>query len=214
MILGLALTLLLGGRPARPCDTSATRVGVGLQKVITVDPTLRGFVYSAPSFDVKTIGMNQLLVIGVAEGEGELTLFYEDGPPKVLRFTVIRSDMSDWIFDVSKYLQCGSKLELVMKGDQIIFSGEYSSVDEWRAMTRFALENRNFTIPPPPVRFVQRALSDANLALFKAGLDARVRALGHAPVLWLPRPATAEEAQKIDQVLAPHRDLLIALLAR
>src|SRR5437763_1723303 len=79
-------------------------LGVGTQKVITVPGIQRVAIGDSAIADVKTIGNNQLLVIGQGEGKTTLLIWKQSGQRVSYLITVRKQDPNEVISEIKKLL--------------------------------------------------------------------------------------------------------------
>ena len=87
--------------------------------------------------------------------------------------------------------------------------GTYRDLSDWTKVLAVHVRY-GAKIPPPSPALIARALSDANVALFKAGLEVRVHQLGKGVVLSAADPLSLKKAV---EVLGPQRQALVELIA-
>lgn len=163
-------------------------LGQGSQKVLRA-PFVGEPRFVAPQnvAEFKSLGNDQLLIIGVGPGQGELQLGARDGG--VLRYgiRVRRMDVCGMVpVEVKELFPCGSTLDVKMVGDRFILDGLASSVAEWKA-ARVAVERFKGAVVvlgklDPAV--LEKTLRDANTDLSRSGLGRlRFSVVGDQPML-------------------------------
>ena len=101
--LGVFLTLLLAGS-SQAQEGSTIALGVGTQKVITI-PGITRIALGDPSIaEVKTIGNNQVLIIGQNEGKTTLLIWKSSGQRVSYLIAVRRQDPNEIITEIKKLL--------------------------------------------------------------------------------------------------------------
>ncbi|MBS1149590.1 MAG: hypothetical protein H6Q89_1288 [Myxococcaceae bacterium] len=213
LMLNLAMSLA-DCVPACPLSEGVEqiRLGVGTQKVLTLNSEWRGYTFTGDGIEVKAIGNNQLLLIGARSGVTELRLFLAGGEKRYSLWVRKLDPDSCGSFGPGPYvwMPCGGDFDVSFRNDRLVATGTYRDLDDWKKVHAFRVAYRGAAIPPPTAPLLARALSDANVALFRAGLEVRVRRLGKGVVLTPADPATLKKAE---EVLAPHRQLLVDLFS-
>ncbi len=105
-------------------------LGVGTQKVITVPGIQRVAVGDSAIADVKTIGNNQLLVIGAGEGKTTLLIWKSSGQRISYLVSVRKQDPNEVIGEIKKLLGEIEGVTVRMVGDRIYLDGQaYTQAD-------------------------------------------------------------------------------------
>ncbi len=105
-------------------------LGVGTQKVITVPGIQRVAVGDASVADVKTIGNNQLLIIGSAEGKTTLLIWKTSGQRVSYLVAVRKQDPNEVISEIKRLLGEIEGVSVRMVGDRIYLDGQaYTQAD-------------------------------------------------------------------------------------
>ncbi len=105
-------------------------LGVGTQKVITVPGIQRVAIGDSAIADVKTIGNNQLLVIGQGEGKTTLLIWKSSGQRVSYLITVRKQDPNEVISEIKKLLGEIEGVSVRMVGDRIYLDGQaYTQAD-------------------------------------------------------------------------------------
>lgn len=105
-------------------------LGVGTQKVITVPGISRIAVGDPAVADVKTIGNNQVLIIGAGEGKTTLLIWKGSGQRVSYLVTVRKQDPNEVIGEIKKLLGDIEGVSVRMVGDRIILDGQaYTTQD-------------------------------------------------------------------------------------
>ena len=105
-------------------------LGVGTQKVITVPGIQRVAVGDSAIADVKTIGNNQLLVIGAGEGKTTLLIWKSSGQRISYLVSVRKQDPNEVISEIKKLLGEIEGVTVRMVGDRIYLDGQaYTQAD-------------------------------------------------------------------------------------
>lgn len=165
----LALVLAL---PAFAQEGGNIALGVGSQKVITVPGIQRVAIGDPGVADVKTIGNNQLLIIGSAEGKTTLLIWKGNGQRVSYNIAVRKQDPNDIINEIKKLLGEIEGVTVRMVGERIYLDGQaYTQADANRIDQVVQLYNglvKSFvTIAPNAKKLVAQNL---NAAFQKAGL--------------------------------------------
>jgi len=125
--------LLLLGFCARAEDAGTLNLGIGAQKVLTV-PGLSRIAVGDPSVaDVKTIGNNQVLVIGAGEGKTTLLIWQGGGRRKSYAVSVKKQDPNETVNEIRNLLGDTEGITVRLLGDRIYLDGRaYSAQDAER----------------------------------------------------------------------------------
>jgi pilus assembly protein CpaC len=129
--LGIACTLVaLASLPAAAQEGSSISLGVGTQKVITVPGIARIAVGDPSIADVKTIGNNQILIIGAGEGKTTLLIWKTSGQRTSYLVSVRKQDPNEVISEIKKLLGDIEGVQVRMVGDRIYLDGQaYTTQD-------------------------------------------------------------------------------------
>ncbi len=146
-------------------------LGVGTQKVITVAGIQRIAVGDSAISDVKTLGNNQVLIIGVAEGKTTLLIWKASGQRISYLVSVRKQDPNEVISELKKLLGEIEGVTVRMVGDRIYLDGQaYTQADADRVDQVVSLypNVKSFVkIAPNAKKLVAQNL---NAAFQKAGL--------------------------------------------
>jgi pilus assembly protein CpaC len=108
-------------------------LGVGTQKVMNIPGIQRIAVGDASIADVKTIGNNQVLIIGGAEGKTTLLIWKSSGQRVSYTVSVRKQDPNEVIGEIKKLLGDIEGVSVRMVGDRIYLDGQaYTSQDAER----------------------------------------------------------------------------------
>jgi len=127
--------LLAAGLPPAALAQEGTQLslGVGTQKVVSVPGITRIAVGDPAIADVKTIGNNQILVIGAGEGKTTLLVWKSSGQRVSFLVSVRKQDPSDVINEIKKLLGEIEGVSVRMVGDRIYLDGQaYTTQDAER----------------------------------------------------------------------------------
>ncbi|MBX7096744.1 MAG: pilus assembly protein N-terminal domain-containing protein [Myxococcaceae bacterium] len=116
-------SVLLAG-PVLAQEGGSISIGVGTQKVITVPGIQRVAIGDSQVADVKTIGNNQLLVIGSAEGKTTLLIWKTSGQRISYLVSVRKQDPNEVIAEIKKLLGEIEGVSVRMVGDRIYLDGQ------------------------------------------------------------------------------------------
>ena len=94
-------------------------LGVGRQKVISVANIAKIAVGDPNVADVKPVGTNQILVVGMAEGRTTLIIFRSNGQRLSYLISVRKTDPNDVIAEIRKLLGDREGITVRMVGDRI-----------------------------------------------------------------------------------------------
>jgi pilus assembly protein CpaC len=146
-------------------------LGVGTQKVITVPGINRVAVGDATVADVKTIGNNQLLIIGASEGKTTLLIWKNSGQRVSYLLSVRKQDPNEVITEIKKLLGEIEGVNVRMVGDRIYLDGQaytQSDADRIDQVVGLYPNVKSFVkISPNAKKLVAQSL---NAAFQKAGL--------------------------------------------
>jgi pilus assembly protein CpaC len=163
-------TVLLWAGAAAAQDTTIS-LGVGTQRVITVQGINRIAVGDPSVADVKTIGNNQVLVIGQGEGKTTLLVWRSNGQRMSYLVIVRKQDPNEVISEIKKLLGDIEGVSVRMVGDRIYLDGQaYTTQDADRIEQVVGLypNVKSFVkIAPNAKKLVAQNL---NAAFQKAGL--------------------------------------------
>jgi pilus assembly protein CpaC len=125
-----ALIVLLSSAAVLGQEGGNISLGVGTQKVITVPGIQRVAVGDSAIADVKTIGNNQLLVIGAGEGKTTLLIWKASGQRISYLVSVRKQDPNEVIGEIKKLLGEIEGVTVRMVGDRIYLDGQaYTQAD-------------------------------------------------------------------------------------
>ena len=131
----LLALVLVAGLPGEALAQEGTQLslGVGTQKVVSVPGITRIAVGDPAIADVKTIGNNQILVIGAGEGKTTLLVWKSSGQRVSFLVSVRKQDPSDVINEIKKLLGEIEGVSVRMVGDRIYLDGQaYTTQDAER----------------------------------------------------------------------------------
>ncbi len=128
---GLATTVvLLTTSAAMAQEGGSISLGVGTQRVLTIPGIQRVAVGDPAIADVKTIGNNQLLVIGSSEGKTTLLIWKGSGQRINYLVSVRKQDPNEVIGEIKKLLGEIEGVTVRMVGDRIYLDGQaYTQAD-------------------------------------------------------------------------------------
>jgi len=212
LLVMLAQPRTVGPGPCSDPTRETIRIGVGMQKVLNV-PGWRGTSRSSDGFDVKSIGNDQLLLIGVSAGNHVFTLL---GPSGLKEYSVEVREQGGCtliISELPKRFPCGSTLTYRMIGDRVFLDGVASSLEEWRIALALAGEYPSVVIlGKPAAGIIERELSEANLEIWRAGyLDVYLFRVGNE-VFVGGRDSEGEGWAKAAATVVPRRNRVQALM--
>ncbi len=163
--------VLIVGNSAAAQEGSTISLGVGTQKVVTI-PGITRIALGDPSIaEVKTIGNNQVLIIGQNEGKTTLLIWKSSGQRISYLIAVRRQDPNEVISEIRKLLGEIEGVSVRMVGDRIYLDGQaYTTQDADRIEQVVSLypNVKSFVkIAPNAKKLVAQNL---NAAFQKAGL--------------------------------------------
>lgn len=167
----LGAVMALAAATASAQDGNTISLGVGTQRVITVPGISRLAIGDPAVADVKTIGNNQVLVIGQAEGKTSLLIWKSSGQRLSYLVVVRKQDPNEVISEIKKLLGEIEGVSVRMVGDRIYLDGQaYTTQDADRIEQVVGLypNVKSFVkIAPNAKKLVAQNL---NAAFQKAGL--------------------------------------------
>lgn len=167
----LAAALFLVSATALAQEGGNIALGVGTQKVMNIPGIQRIAVGDASIADVKTIGNNQVLIIGAGEGKTTLLIWKSSGQRVSYTVSVRKQDPNEVISEIKKLLGEIEGVTVRMVGDRIYLDGQaYTSQDAERIEQVVGLYNnvKSFVkIAPNAKKLVAQNL---NASFQKAGL--------------------------------------------
>ncbi len=168
---GVALVASMIATVSLAQDGGPVSLGVGTQKVLTVPGIQRVAVGDPAIADVRTIGNNQLLIIGSAEGKTTLLVWKTSGQRISYLISVRKQDPNEIISEIKKLLGDVEGVNVRMVGDRIYLDGQaYTQADADRIEQVVGLYTnvKSFVkIAPNAKKLVAQNL---NAAFQKAGL--------------------------------------------
>lgn len=192
----------------------AVILGVGTQKVVTVNApgSLRSL---APGVvDLKVLDPSHLLIIGQRAGTTRV-FAEEDGGVRTWLVHVMPPIERDlYISELEKLFPCGSTLDQKTVGAQLFLDGEASSAEEWRAALTVAAKFRSVTVRGRlKSEVIDRGFLEAQAALRAAGF-ANVKWVRAGEVVLLEGAAPDEERSRLRALEAqwrPRLELLVSI---
>jgi pilus assembly protein CpaC len=187
--------------PAGADETIA--LGVGGQRVIQVPGGIGRVAVGDPTVaDVKTLGQDQVLLVGLKEGGTTLLVWRSNGVRDGYRISVRRQDPGHVLAEVKRLLGDREGLVVRAAGDGVSIEGEILTADDLRRVEEI-LELypavRSFARVSPAAR--EAAARALTLALQRAGLE-RVRANAVGTTLLLEGTVDTEaDLRKVDLVV-------------
>jgi pilus assembly protein CpaC len=152
-------------------DDNTIALGVGSQKILSVNGVQRIAVGDPSIADVKAIGSNQILVSGSAEGRTTLIIWRSNGQRLTYLVSVRKIDPNDTIREIQKLLGDREGITVRMVGDRIYLDGQaYTAEDNERVQQIVSLypNVKSFVKVAPNAK--KLVASNLNAALQKAGL--------------------------------------------
>lgn len=115
---------------AAPDEGGSISLGVGMTKVLTVPGLLRVAVGEPTIADVKTLGNNQLLILGASEGKTSLLAWKTNNQRVSYIISVRKQDPNEAISEIKKLLGEIEGVNVRMVGDRIYLDGQaYTQTD-------------------------------------------------------------------------------------
>lgn len=171
LVRGACVATLLLGAAALAQEGGNISLGVGTQKVLMVNGIERVAVGSPEVVEVKTIGNNQILLIGGSEGKTSLLIWRRNGPRVTYTVSVRRQDPNETISEIKKLLGEIEGVSVRMVGDRIYLDGQaytQSDADRIDQVVGLYPNVKSFVkIAPNAKKLVAQNL---NAAFQKAGL--------------------------------------------
>jgi len=121
--------LLLAAMPARAQDQTIT-LGVGTQKVIQVPGVQRIAVGDQEIADVKVLGTNEILIIGVAEGRTTLLVWRGGGDRLSYLISVRKQDPKEVVAEIRALLGDIEGVSIRIVGDRVYLDGETLTTED------------------------------------------------------------------------------------
>ena len=187
--------------PAGADETLA--LGVGGQRVIQVPGGIGRVAVGDPTVaDVKTLGSDQVLLVGLKEGRTTLLVWRSNGVRDGYVVSVRRQDPAEVLAEARRLLGDREGLEVRAVGDRVTIEGEALTADDHRRVEEI-LELypsvRSFVRVSPAAR--EAAAKALSAALHRAGLE-RVRASAVGTLLLLEGTVDTEaELRKVELVV-------------
>ncbi|HEX8821583.1 MAG TPA: pilus assembly protein N-terminal domain-containing protein [Archangium sp.] len=180
----LVVGMLLGtSLPVSAAEAEQRKLSLGSQRVLTLPPEVRGYsVRDEGMLELRLIGRQHLLVIGLRRGRTELLLFGPQGPIRRIQYHVDRFELCELVIcEACRLLPKGHLLQLGGQGDQPMLRGIAHSIEEARAVKHLAWVYPQFVVD---VRLSERAVREGllrvNHELWRAGfLGARAIVVGN-----------------------------------
>jgi len=128
-----ALLTLVAASSAHAQDSTTINLGVGSQKVLNVPGLTRISVGDQSVIEVKSLGSNQILVLGQAEGKTTLLVWKSSGQRISYLITVRKQDPNEIIAEIKRLLGEIEGVSVRQVGDRIYLDGQaYTSADAER----------------------------------------------------------------------------------
>lgn len=151
------LGALFVAAPALAQDQTIT-IGVGQQKVIQVPGGVQRIAWGDPEVaDVKTIGSNEVLILGVAEGRTTLLIWRANDSRLSYTISVRKQDPKEIIAEIRALLGDIEGVAIRIVGDRVYLDGETLTTEDAERVTRV-------TALYPQVRSFVRASNNATKA--------------------------------------------------
>jgi pilus assembly protein CpaC len=126
----IALGLFMAAGVASAQEGSTITLGVGTQKVITVPGLSRMSIGDPSVADVRSLGSNQILIIGQGEGKTTLIVWKGSGQRVSYLVSVRRQDPNEVINEIRKLLGDIEGVTVRQVGDRIYLDGQaYTTQD-------------------------------------------------------------------------------------
>lgn len=177
-------------------------LGEGSQKVLKVPPVGEPTFSEAGVVELKRVENGLLLIIGLKSGVGNLKLPNPDGgAPLYYRVRVRKQDLfcaspSD---DFRALFPCSSTLDFDIVGDRIVLDGKASTLAEWGGARKAVEQFGVLLLGRPSADVLPRTLSEANLALQRAGFP-RARFAVAGDVVLLEGEVPEGERKRLEAV--------------
>ncbi|MBS2031561.1 MAG: pilus assembly protein N-terminal domain-containing protein [Deltaproteobacteria bacterium] len=170
-LLAVAALLALPAVASAQDSNNTIALGVGSQKVISVSNVAKIAVGDPNVADVKPVGSNQILVVGMAEGRTTLIIFRTSGQRLTYLISVRKQDPNEVIGEIRKLLGDREGITVRMVGDRIYLDGQaYTAEDNERVtqITQLYPNVKSFVKVAPNAK--KLVANNLNAALQKAGL--------------------------------------------
>ena len=156
--------------PAAAESASAHRIrlGVGTQKVLAVG-RLRAVAVAAPGvLDVRPLGATELLLVGLAKGHSDLTVFIDDARHETWRIDVgLADDVNGRPCETCQVVLDSPELKFEFLADRTIVSGLLGSLEDYERLKSFPHVVFMARLDP---RVVAERVRAVNEALARSGL--------------------------------------------
>lgn len=130
LVLGAFAALALGAAPAAAQDQTIT-IGVGQQKVIQVPGGIQRISVGDPEVaDVKAIGSNEVLVLGVAEGRTTLLIWRSSESRINYLISVRKQDPKEVVNEIRALLGDIEGVAIRIVGDRVYLDGETLTTED------------------------------------------------------------------------------------
>jgi len=170
-LLALVALMALPAVASAQDSNNTIALGVGSQKVISVSNVAKIAVGDPNVADVKPVGSNQILVVGMNEGRTTLIIFRTSGQRLTYLISVRKQDPNEVIGEIRKLLGDREGITVRMVGDRIYLDGQaYTAEDNERVtqITQLYPNVKSFVKVAPNAK--KLVANNLNAALQKAGL--------------------------------------------
>lgn len=174
VLLACAMALAVSATPdAGPAadagvpDPSKVVLAVGVQRVLSVGE-MRGVAVATPAIlDVRVLGPSELLLVGLAAGRSDLTVFHVDGEQAVYRVEVAATEALAGACAPCGALPDSPELRVELAGDRFFVTGLIGSLEDYARLRSFP---RVVLLAKLDPKLVAARVAQVNEALARAGL--------------------------------------------
>lgn len=180
ILLVASLSLSLAAPAWAEDEGSQIRLSQGTQKVLTV-PGIERIAIGNPSVvDIKTIGSNQVLMVGMAEGTTSLMIWRSNGSRVSYNIKVRKGSEGESLNEISKLLGDREGIVVHTVGDRVIIEGQaYTAEDADRVAAVVSLYPDVVNLVKMAPKVHQVKADQVNYQLQKAGFrDAKAVVVG------------------------------------
>ncbi|HEY3451229.1 MAG TPA: pilus assembly protein N-terminal domain-containing protein [Myxococcales bacterium] len=165
------------GTAAPAADSTRLVLGVRAQKVLPVSH-LKAVAVAAPEvLDVRALNSGELLLVGLAAGHSDLTVFHGDGTHVVYQVEVAKDGPADDTSALRSAFKDSPNLAVQLAGDRIFLTGLFGSLEDYEQSLYFP---RVVCLAKLDPKVVRSRVAMVNDALARSGLK-HAQAVLHGP---------------------------------
>lgn len=196
-----AVVLILLASAARGEEGSLINLAVGMQKPLNIPGLTRVYIANPAIADVKQLGPNQVLVIGVGEGKTTLLATQSSGEKVSFTVSVKRQDPGELLSEIKKLLGDMEGVTVRIVGEHIYLDGQAytaSDADRIEQIAGLYPSVKSFVkVAPNAKRLVAQSL---NAQLQKAGLKNAEATLVGATIFLEGSVESQQDLQKAELI--------------